>query len=303
MKEGDAVATATAASMSMWSMCDPEHARLKAIAEARHHLDLPHMEAITVDALVHLVRCAGVTVGADTPFVHAGLDSLTALQLRNAIQEAVRPHLALPVTLMFEQTTVRKVIGFIEDHQPSQQGPELQPATGALQVAPTVVVLRALSCKLPASVDRPSLLQRIASSNYAADERVGGYFIDRPELFAASLFGIVAAEAKDMDPHHKHVLEQSYAALHAAGFSKRAVSGTNMGVAAAMWNTEFRYNDVSSVYNLANISISVASGRVSYVLGLHGPCTSIDTACSSSLVASHSAARALQHGECEQYLV
>ena len=50
-------------------------------------------------------------------------------------------------------------------------------------------------------------------------------------------------------------------------------------------------------------TVSVASGRLSYTLGLHGPCVSYDTACSAVLVACHGALRALQLNECVDGLV
>ena len=42
----------------------------------------------------------------------------------------------------------------------------------------------------------------------------------------------------------------------------------------------------------------MAAGRLSFVLGLQGPCSSIDTACASALVAAHGAASALRGAEC-----
>ena len=59
---------------------------------------------------------------------------------------------------------------------------------------------------------------------------------------------------------------------------------------------------VPSVYSGTSGALSVASGRVSYTLGLTGPCLSLDTACSSSLVALHLAASASKLGECPRAL-
>ena len=59
----------------------------------------------------------------------------------------------------------------------------------------------------------------------------------------------------------------------------------------------------ASVYAATGSAHSIASGRLSYELGLHGPCVSYDTSCSAALAACHGGLHALQLGECTQSFV
>jgi acyl transferase domain-containing protein len=52
------------------------------------------------------------------------------------------------------------------------------------------------------------------------------------------------------------------------------------------------------VYAATGSAVSIAAGRVSYVLGLQGPCESIDTACSSAVTALRSASLCLCASDC-----
>eukprot|EP00964_Phaeocystis_antarctica_P007649 scaffold4136_cov60-Phaeocystis_antarctica.AAC.1 len=111
-----------------------------------------------------------------------------------------------------------------------------------------------------------------------------------------------------MDPQQRLLLERGYEALHAAGLRRAELLGSATGVFLGICSNDFA--DVlkaspagRSVYAATGSSHSVAAGRLSYVLGLQGPCVSFDTACSSALVAGHAAWRAVQLHECERALL
>ena len=133
--------------------------------------------------------------------------------------------------------------------------------------------------------------------------RHGGFLMDA-ELADPAAFNVSTAEAAAMDPQQRLLLERGYEALHAGELPRAALSGSLTGVFIGIASTDYAAvlaasPQGGSVYAATGSSLSIASGRISYVLGLHGPCASYDTACSAALLAMHAARRALQLHECD----
>ena len=141
----------------------------------------------------------------------------------------------------------------------------------------------------------------------ASRVRHGG-FVHAAELVDNAAFGVSPAEASAMDPQQRLLLERGYEALHAARLDRAALGGSLTGVFLGISSTEFGMVLASSpagatVYAATGSALSIAAGRLSYVFGMHGPCSAYDTACSAALVACHAGLRALQLDECRVGLV
>lgn len=137
-----------------------------------------------------------------------------------------------------------------------------------------------------------------------------GGFLDQVDQFDPQFFGITPREAITMDPQQRLLLEVTREALEQAGIPADKLFGSRTGVFVGIVNNDYSQlqlaggdNGQIDAYFGSGSAHSIASGRLSYLLGLQGPSISIDTACSASLVAVHLAVQSLRLGECDMAVV
>lgn len=136
--------------------------------------------------------------------------------------------------------------------------------------------------------------------------RYGG-FLDEVDTFEPSFFNISAREAVSMDPQQRLLLEVSWEALESANIVPATLFDSSTGVFIGIGGSNYKSLTIENrnrigktdLYDLSGTDVSVAAGRISYILGLMGPSFAIDTACSSSLVSVHQACQSLRQRECD----
>lgn len=127
--------------------------------------------------------------------------------------------------------------------------------------------------------------------------------LEQIDLFDAAFFGISPRESICLDPQQRLLLEVTWEALERAGQPTERLVGSQTGVFMGVIHPDYRdLNGLADpsllgAYGATGSALSSAAGRISYLLGLNGPCMTVDTACSSSLVAVHLACQSLRSGE------
>ncbi|MGA5466178.1 sulfolipid-1 biosynthesis phthioceranic/hydroxyphthioceranic acid synthase [Mycobacterium sp. NPDC050041] len=207
----------------------------------------------------------------------------------------------------------------------SQSDSTVSARTAGHQVVTPVAVI-GMACRLPGGIDSPErlwdallrgddLVTEIPADRWDAEDYYDpepgvpgrsvskwGAFLDDVAGFDSEFFGMGDREATVSDPQHRLLLETSWEAMEHAGLSREAVAESVTGVYVGLTHTDYQLvaaeaGAVEKPYGFIANNPSLASGRISYALGLRGPALTVDTACSSGLTAVHLACRSLHEGE------
>jgi len=264
------------------------------------------------------------TVAPQQGFFDAGMDSVTAMDLRDRLQRHLG--VVLPASVVFDHPTpqaltehllVRLGLAATEPHRPA--------ARGLGHDEPIAVI--GVGCRFPGADDPEAFWDLLEGGVDAVSEigedrwpaslydptpgtqgctyvRHAGLLHDLAD-FDAAFFGIPAREAMVMDPQQRLLLEVSWQALERAGQAPDALMGSTTGVFVGVGSPEYlrRVDPMQpSGHSAAHVGCgndtSFAAGRIAYALGLRGPAIVVSTACSSALVAIHQACDALRRGDC-----
>lgn len=138
--------------------------------------------------------------------------------------------------------------------------------------------------------------------------------------FDAPFFSIKPAEAVEMDPLQRGLLESSYRALengkaprvleiyfakdhNSAGVPIQNAAGSRTAVYIGSFSDDYKalfHKDPehAAQYSGSGVAPNMLANRISWAFDLRGTSLNLDTACSSSLVALHLACRGLLANDC-----
>ncbi|BBX85014.1 hypothetical protein MAUB_28870 [Mycolicibacterium aubagnense] len=261
------------------------------------------------------------SLNRDLAFSELGFDSKMTVELRNRLAAVTGLHLS--DTVGWDYGSISRLAQHVEAQLSSGSSP-IAPTPSTPVDEPVAIV--GMACRFPGGVDTPQgLWDMVANARDVVSEfptdrgwdakglfdpdpdapgktytRWGGFLTDVAG-FDAGFFGIGPSEALAMDPQQRLMLECSWEALEQTGIDPTSLEGSSTGVFTGVFAQRYGAagTDRLEGYGLTGSALSVASGRVAYVLGLQGPAVSVDTACSSSLVSLHWAAQSLRSGECD----
>ncbi|MFI9402430.1 HAD-IIIC family phosphatase [Nocardia sp. NPDC052316] len=316
---------------------DPDAVTEEPAAVAEDQPSAESLRAWLVTAIARHAALDPERIDIHRPLVEFGLGSADLVELVVDLSDFVGRF--LDTNLFFDHPTidgVATVLAAVAAGEPSASEASVSEPAAADTVDDTAdepddadddaIAILSMSCRFPGGADSPEALWRLLDGKgdaitdmpagrwdidglYDPDTSApgkaytfrGGY-VDGIDRFDAAFFGIGPREATVMDPQQRMMLQLSWEAIERSGRDPRSLHGSATGVYLGVYSTGYLADPAPEQLNGqvgTGLSPSVASGRISYTLGLHGPAVTLDTACSSSIVATHLAMQALRAGECD----
>lgn len=137
-----------------------------------------------------------------------------------------------------------------------------------------------------------------------------GCFIDDIYSFDAGKFHMSAAEAIELDPQHRLMLEQVNQLVEEFEQNHETLRGKKVGLFAAFGGHDYalanlHHPDLSQInhFGLLGNTHSLGAGRIAYTFDFKGPVIYLDTSCSSTLTLIHLARQSLATGSCDYAIV
>ncbi|KAJ7734826.1 hypothetical protein B0H16DRAFT_151160 [Mycena metata] len=267
---------------------------------------------------------------ASMSFAELGMTSLLATRIANALNDYLNGQIILPSNICYVHldipslaSALRELLDVSTKSRKHEETPNQLPLATAEEI---VIVGRAF--RLPGKVDtEDALWDALTGNNDSIIAAIPpnrwehrSFFPDDICFNKAGLvdtasydfgfFGVTATEAYYISPTMRLALEVAFEALENANVPVSDVKGSKMGVFVAtkddgfetLLNAAHGYDGYTRFYGTGRAP-STASGRISYLLDIHGPSLTIDTACSGGLVCIDQAVNYLQTGAAEMALV
>jgi acyl transferase domain-containing protein/acyl carrier protein len=258
-------------------------------------------------------------------FFELGLDSIMAVELKVLLEQATG--LTLSASIAFDFPTISSLAEALVKRYTAESSPT-STYQGYCPGSQEPIAVIGMSGVFPGAQDLEEFWKlmdegregtgavpanRWNNDNYYDPDphAEGKSYVDRAgfikdiDLFDSNFFNISPKEAKFMDPQQRLILEHSWHAIENAAIAPDSLKNSPTGVFVGVASNEYGKliersidsKELNAYVATGNVS-NVIAGRISFTLGLRGPCLALDTACSSALVAIHQACQSLQSHEC-----
>lgn len=263
-------------------------------------------------------------ISLTTSFAQLGIGSLQAIRLMSLLSDYLGKEIS--PTHLYDYPNIIRLTEFIARDVDSVSNEASHMYPEVLSDAEPIAVI-SLACHFPGAKSPEefwdNLCRSMDSIGTVPDERWGDLsslintsqtpiekagFIDGVDLFDADFFDISSAEAEQMDPQQRILLQQVYHLLENTGKPIEEFTQTLTGVYIGISQNSYldiikQQDDFGGAFTSLGNALSTAANRLSYFYDFHGPSLAIDTACSSSLVAVDAAIDHLRQGKCHMAIV